>query len=87
MWTATQLVDRLQARIHTKGLRSLGGPKGDKSILLIHTDEPALHADNVPAMLAGVSFAKSPTIGRVFLLFSYDPNRGGYRYLELQLAA
>ena len=86
-WTATELVDQLQARIRTKGLRSLGGPKGDKSILLIHTDELTLNAENVAVMLTDVSFEKASTIGRVFLLLSYDPKRGGYRYFELQLAA
>ena len=86
-WTATEVVDRLQAKIRTKGLRSLGGPKGDKSILLIHTDESTLNADNVPVLLTDVMFTKPSTIGRVFFLLSYDPNRGGYRYFELQLAA
>jgi len=86
-WTATELVDQLQARIRTKGLRSLGGPKGDKSILLIHTDELTLNAENVAVMLTDVSFEKASTMGRVFLLLSYDPKRGGYRYFELQLAA
>src|SRR5207247_9304594 len=38
-WTASQLVDQLQAKLRTKGLRSLGGSQGDKSILVIHTDE------------------------------------------------
>jgi hypothetical protein len=86
-WTATELIDRLQAKIDTKGLRSLGGLKGDKSILLIHTDEPTLNAENASVMLTDVSFKKASTIGRVFFLLSYDPNRGGYRYFELQLAA
>jgi len=86
-WTATELVDRLQAKVRTKGLRSLGGLRGDQSILLIHTDEQTLNADNVATMLTNVTFMKAPTIGRVFFLLSYDPKRGGYRYFELELAA
>ncbi len=42
---------------------------------------------NVPVMLTDVTFITPSTIGRVFFLLSYDPNRGGYRYFELQLAA
>jgi len=85
-WTASQLVDQLQAKLRTKGLRSVGGSQGDKSILVIHTDESYLNAENVAAMLADVSFKQPPTIDRVFLLLSYDPNRAGYRFFELQLA-
>jgi hypothetical protein len=86
-WTADELVSRVQERISNKATRSIGGSTGVQSILVIHTDEEYLNADNVSVMLTGIHFTKPRTIRRIFLLLSYDPSRGGYRYVELELAA
>lgn len=86
-WTPTQFVNQVQGILDRKGLRSLGGPRGDQSMLVIHTDELYLNADNVRAMLAGANFKKPAAIHRAFLLMSYDPTRGGYRSFEIPLAS
>ena len=83
----TELVDSLQSILDRKGLRSFGGASGTQSVLVIHTDEFYLNADNVADALKDIVFKKASTIRRAFLLLSYDPNRGGYRYLDLRLAA
>ena len=82
-----ELVERLQIILDRKGMRSLGGELGTQSVLIIHTDEFHLNADNVAATLKNTVFRKPSTIQRAFLLLSYDPTRGGYRYFELRLAA
>jgi hypothetical protein len=82
-----ELVERVQAILDRKGRRSLGGASGPRSVLVIHTDEFHLNADNVGDVPAGTVFKKPGTIQRAFFLLSYDPNRRGYRYFELRLAA
>src|SRR5207249_8692582 len=82
-----ELVERLQTMLDRKGMRSLGGSFGTQSVLVIHTDEFHLNADNVAATLKNTVFKKPSTIQRAFLLLSYDPNRGGYRSVDLRLAA
>ncbi len=82
-----ELIERLQTILDRKGRRSLGGDSGTQSILVIHTDEFYLTADNVAATVNKAVFKKPSTIQRAFLLLSYDPNRGGYRYFDLRLAA
>ena len=82
-----ELVESLQAILDHKGTRSLGGRSGPQSVLIIHTDEFHLNADTVTNALSQAVFKKPPTIQRAFLLLSYDPGRGGYRYFDLKLAA
>jgi len=82
-----ELVESLQSILNRKGLRSFGGASGTQSVLVIHTDEFYLNADNVAAVLKDIVFKKASTIQRAFFLLSYDPNRGGYRYCELRLTA
>jgi hypothetical protein len=82
-----ELIERLQMIVDRKGMRCLGGASGVQSVLVIHTDEFHLNADNVAATLARAVFTRSSTIQRAFFLLSYDPNRGGYRYFNLSLAA
>ena len=82
-----ELVDSLQAILDHKGRRSLGGRSGAQSVLVIHTDEFYLNADTVIGALRNAVFKKPATIQRAFLLLSYDPSRGGYRYFDLPLAA
>jgi hypothetical protein len=83
----TELVDSVQSILDRKGLRSVGGASGTQSVLVIHTDEFYLNADNVADALKEAVFKKPSTIQRAFFLLSYDPTRGGYRYFDLRLAA
>ena len=80
-----ELAERLQEILERKGMRSLGGRSGQQSVLVIHSDEFYLNADNVASVLSTTRFKKPSTIQRAFLVLSYDPTRGGYRYFELQL--
>ena len=82
-----ELVESLQAILVHKGSRSLGGRSGAQSLLVIHTAEFYLNADTVTGTLSNAVFKKPSTIQRAFLLLSYDPARGGYRYFDLRLAA
>ncbi len=81
-----ELVERLQKILERKAMRSLGGRSGQQSVVVIYSDEFYLNADNVAPVLLATRFKKPLTIQRAFLVLSYDPNRGGYRYFELQLA-
>jgi hypothetical protein len=83
----TELIERLQEILDRKGMRSLGGRSGPESVLVAHTDELYLDADSVAAALNNVVFKKPVTIQRAFLLISYNPTKGGYRYFDLPLAA
>lgn len=80
-----ELIARLQEILDRKGMRSLGGRSGPQSVLVIHTDELYLGADSVAANLDGLTFKKPATIQRAFLLISYNPAQGGYRYFDLSL--
>jgi len=82
-----ELIERLQEILDRKGMRSLGGRSGPQSVLVIHTDELYLDADSVAAALNNIVLKKPVTIHRAFLLISYSPTKGGYRYFDLPLAA
>ena len=87
-WTADQIRNSLQGIINKKDLRSLSRPGSRNTVLVIHTDEMYLNVPTVTAALADHRFVlHHGSIGRAFLLFSYDPRSQGYPYIELQLAA
>jgi len=83
----TELIERIQEILDRKRMRSLGGRSGPQSVLVIHTDELYLDADSVASAMKNVVFKKPVTIQRAFLLISYNPTHGGYRYFDLPLAA
>jgi len=62
-----------------------GGPYADIAVV-IHTDEPALTADEARAALAGVEFGPFARLTRAFLMFSYMPGKG-HEVLQLPVVA
>ena len=87
-WSRQEVRDRLQTIISNKDLRTAGGAGSRDVVLVIHTDELYLEHAAVTVALAEHVFAlPHANLARAFLLFSYDPHRRGYPFLELKLAA
>jgi len=84
-WSASEIRERIQARITEKSLRSANPAAAPASVLVLHTDEPHLEPANVASACSALpSGFESGTIARAFLLFSYRSGR--YPYLELSIA-
>jgi len=80
--------DRLQAILGKKDQRSFDGGKYRDVVLLVHTDEFHLDAEALASGLQKEVFAvRHGNLNRAFLLFSYDPKRQLYPFVELRLAA
>ncbi len=85
-WPMATVGDRLQDIVSTKDQKSFGGGKYREVVLLIHTDELYADPDAVTAFLKSETFTVPHGIlTRAFLLFSYDPKRNGYPFVEMRL--
>ena len=82
-WSNAKFVDRVSKIVKRKDdpHRVNGGPY-DRYILLLHTDEAELNAEQVEKMAESLSI-NTLTIDEVWILVSYDPNRNGYPMIQI----
>ena len=71
--------------LHKDGKIFSGGPYANIAVV-IHTDEPALIADDAREALAGVTFGPFRQLTRAYLMFSYMPGKG-YEAIPLSVVA
>jgi hypothetical protein len=87
-WSDTQICTQLQTILSKKDARTHSGRGSRQVVLVIHTDELYLDPANVWRALGDDPLVLPlGNLARAFLLFSYDPKRGGYPFIELRLAA
>jgi hypothetical protein len=85
-WTTEEVIDRIEKRIKEKdGGTYHGGPYADL-LLLIHTDEPMICYEDYSERLEYHVFTSLQQLNKVYLLFSYDRAKTGYRCLLLNTA-
>jgi len=87
-WGREKLVAHVQRLLDRKDApdRVQGGPYREY-LLAIHTDEPALTADNLERLLLGHTFLETRLITAAFLIASFDPRRNTSPVIELRLGS
>lgn len=89
VWTREEVIAALTDRLSTKAKRRSdlkGGPYPGGYVVVVHTDEPWLRAENIfDDFLRNHVFGPFPEIDRAFLLISYEPRIAGYPCFELRL--
>ncbi len=81
-WTVEEIIEEIEKRIEERDSKTYhGGPYVDL-LLLIHTDEPTICYEDYSARLESHVFTLQQ-LTKVYLLFSYDRAKTGYRCLRL----
>jgi len=83
-WEPERVRRHIQHLLKVKDEKEFDGGPYAEIVIVIHTDEPALTADDAHAALSGIIFGPFDQITRAFLLFSYVPSRD-YEAIELSL--
>ncbi len=81
-WKPEEIINRIQKQISRKDSVSYVGGPYEAHVLVIHTDEIALHHEAYLSVLGQASFTAS-TLDEVYFLFSYRPEVKGYPYVRL----
>jgi hypothetical protein len=84
VWTRDDLLAALQKRLDEKDSKLLKGPRYDRYVLIIVTNELYLDRESVGLFLKGISF-RTKLITDALLGLSYDPSFCGYPVFRLKL--
>jgi hypothetical protein len=89
-WTSNEVIEKVKSILRKKSnLLTKRPSKYTNFFLVLHTDEPDLRWKFRAGELASSFhvFDRYPHIDKVYLLFSYQPGRKTYPYLELKFAS
>jgi len=85
-WEPVDIRSEIASLLAKKDAKAFNGGPYSEVAVVIHTDEPALVADDARAALSGLEFGPFRRISRGFLMLSYMPGRG-HEVIQLPLAA
>ena len=85
-WEPADIRSEVAKLLARKDAKKFGGGPYSGIAVVIHTDEPALTADEAREALTGTVFGPFEQVTRAFLMFSYMPSKG-HEVLQLSVVA